>query len=154
MMLMGMTVSPDVLSTRNMIIGFVAVSFRGFSSWSCSIAFRPIGVAALSSPSMFAAMFMKMVPVTGCPLGMSGKSRQKSGLSQRASRLTTPPRSPMRMMPSQRESTPVSPNEISKAVFAESKVELTIAGNTVVSPQKRSLATAMTKAIRKKAIQM
>ena len=60
----------------------------------------------------------------------------------------------MRMMPSQRESTPVSPNEISKAVFAESKVELTIAGNTVVSPQKRSLATAMTKAIRKKAIQM
>ena len=32
MMLTGIRVSPDVLSTRNIIIGLVAVSFFGFSS--------------------------------------------------------------------------------------------------------------------------
>ena len=80
----GISVRPDVFSTRNMIIGFEAVTFRSsyslslispaslftfnfsfFTSSSCSIAFRPNGVAALSSPSMFAAMFIKIEPVTG-----------------------------------------------------------------------------------------
>ena len=61
----GMIVSPDVLSTRNMIMGFVARSFLSLSVCISFIAFSPIGVAALSSPSMLAAMFMKMVPVTG-----------------------------------------------------------------------------------------
>jgi len=32
MMLTGMMVSPEVFSTRNMIIGLLAVSFFGFSS--------------------------------------------------------------------------------------------------------------------------
>ena len=61
----GIRVRPLVFMTRNMIIGFEAVSFLGFNSCSCSIAFRPRGVAALSNPSMFAAMFMKIEPVTG-----------------------------------------------------------------------------------------
>ena len=80
----GISVRPLVFSTRNMIMGFVAVTFSSsaFSAvmlpisrfvliWSflissnCSIAFRPSGVAALSRPSMFAAMFMKIEPVTG-----------------------------------------------------------------------------------------
>ena len=61
----GMMVSPLVLSTRNMIMGLVAVSFFVFSSCSCSMAFSPSGVAALSRPSMLAAMFMKMLPVAG-----------------------------------------------------------------------------------------
>ena len=62
MMLTGMMVSPDVLSTRNIIMGFVAFSFLGFSSCNCSIAFSPRGVAALSSPSILAATFMNMLP--------------------------------------------------------------------------------------------
>ena len=62
MMLMGMTVSPEVLSTRNMIWALEAVSLSGFSSWSSCMAFRPRGVAALSRPSMLAAKFMIMEP--------------------------------------------------------------------------------------------
>ena len=145
---------PDVLSTRNIIIGLVAVSFFGLSSWSCSIAFSPSGVAALSSPSMLAATFMKMLPVTGCPLGMSGKRRVKTGERARARTLTTPPFSPIFIMPSHSESTPVSPSEISNAVFDVSNVEFMIAGNTSVSPMKTSRMRAMQKAMRKKAIQM
>ena len=65
MMDMGMSVSPDVLSTRNIIMGLVAVSLFGLSVCSCSIAFSPSGVAALSSPNILAAMFMNIAPVTG-----------------------------------------------------------------------------------------
>ena len=64
-MLTGINVSPLVFSTRNIIMGFDAVSFFVFSSCICSMAFRPSGVAALSSPSILAAIFMKMLPVTG-----------------------------------------------------------------------------------------
>ena len=87
-------------------------------------------VAALSSPSMLAAMFMKMLPVTGCPLGMSGNSFVNTGDSKRASTLTTPPFSPTFITPSHNASTPVKPSEISKAVFDEENVESIIAGNT------------------------
>ena len=41
----GIKVKPDVLSTRNIIIGLVAVSFFGLSSCSCSMARSPSGVA-------------------------------------------------------------------------------------------------------------
>ncbi len=125
-MVVGMMVKPEVLSTRNMIIGLVAVSFFVFSSCICCIAFSPVGVAALSSPSMLEAMFMKMLPITGWFFGMSGKSLVNTGLSARANTLTTPAFSPIFMMPSQRANTPVSPSEISKAFFEESKVESTI----------------------------
>ncbi len=64
-MVVGMMVSPDVLSTKNIIIGLVAVSLRPFSSCICDMALRPVGVAALSSPNMFDAMFMKMLPIAG-----------------------------------------------------------------------------------------
>ena len=74
-----MTVKPDVFKTRNMIIAFDAVSFFGLSSCRPSIALRPSGVAALSRPSMLAAMFMKMLPMAGCPLGMPGKSLLNTG---------------------------------------------------------------------------
>ena len=153
-MLTGMMVRPDVLSTRNMIIGLVAVSFLGFSSCRPSMAFRPSGVAALSSPSMLAEMFMKMLPMTGWFLGMSGNSLQNSGLSPRASRLTSPPRSPIFMMPIHSDSTPVSPREISKAFLAESKVESMMAGNALASPAKSSLPAAMRNAMPKKATQI
>ena len=58
----GMMVRPDVLSTRNIIMGLVAVSFLVLSVCRLSMAFRPSGVAALSRPSMLAAMFMNMCP--------------------------------------------------------------------------------------------
>ena len=154
MMEMGMRVSPLVLSTKNMIIALVARVFCGLSACSPSIAFRPSGVAALSSPSMLAERFIKMLPTTGCPSGISGKSRLKSGPSQRASTATTPPCSPMRMMPIHNDSTPVRPREISKAVLAVSKVEAMMAGKTSVSPKTRSFTMAMTKAMRKNANQI
>ena len=173
MMLTGISVSPLVFSTKNIIIGFDAVTFSVCISLSlisplscfifnvsflissiCSIAFRPNGVAALSNPSMLAAMFMKMLPVTGCPLGMSGKSLVKMGDSRRASTLTTPPFSPTFMTPSHSDSTPVRPNEILKAVSDDSNVESIMAGNTPKSPRNTSLTAAMTNATKKNAIQI
>ena len=154
MMLTGMSVRPDVLSTRNIIMGLEAVSFLAFSSCICSMAFSPSGVAALSRPSMLAAMFMKMLPVTGCPLGMSGNRRVKTGDSRRASILTTPPCSPTRITPSHSDSTPVSPNEISNAVFDDENVLSIMAGKTSKSPMNKSFTDATTKAMTKKAIQM
>ena len=153
-MLTGISVSPDVFSTRNMIIGFEAVSFFGFSSCICSMAFSPSGVAALSSPNMLAAMFMKIDPVTGCPLGMSGNSLVNTGDNNLASTLTTPPFSPTFMMPSHRDSTPVKPSDISNAVLDDENVESIMAGNTSKSPINSSFIAAMANAIRKKATQI
>ena len=110
----------------------------------------PSGVAALSRPSVLAAMFMKMLPVAGWPLGMSGKSLTNTGLSSRDRASTTPPFSPIFIMPSHSESTPVRPSEISNAVFDDENVESIMAGNTSVSPMNTSLTTPMANAIRKK----
>ena len=154
MMLTGISISPEVLSTRNMTIGLVAVSFLGFSSWSSFMAFSPIGVAALSSPSMLAERFMKMEPMAGCPFGISGKRRQNTGLSQRERALIMPLFSPIFITPSQRASIPVSPRDISKAVLEEEKVELTSSVNISTSPIKMSLQRATMNAMTKKATQM
>jgi hypothetical protein len=103
---------------------------------------------------MLAAIFMKIEPVTGCPLGMSGKSLENTGDKIRARKLTTPPFSPTFITPNQRANTPVSPKDISNAVFEEENVESIIAGNTSMSPQKINFTTAITKASRKKATQI
>ena len=172
MMDTGMMVSPEVLSTRNIIMGFVAVALSSSicnleilpsrsmaalcSVLSCcmlSIALRPRGVAALSSPSMLAAMFMKICPVAGCPLGMSGKRRTKRGLSMRERALTRPPLSPTFMTPIHRARTPVSPREISNAVLELSNVEPMMSAKMSVLPP-RHWTMAHTAAKRKKAIQM
>ena len=58
------------------------------------------------------------------------------------------------MMPSHNDNTPVSPSDISKAVFDVSNVEFIMAGNTSMSPMNMSLTKAMAKAMMKKAIQM
>jgi len=154
MILIGMMIRPEVLITKNIIIGLEAVSFFGFSSCSSFIAFSPNGVAALSRPSILADIFMKMDPNTGCPLGISGNSRQSTGLRKRASALINPLFSPIFMMPSQRASTPVSPRDISKAVFEESNVAFMIAVNISVSPRKITFTRAMIKATTKNPIQM
>ena len=85
---------------------------------------------------------------------MSGKSFVKMGESSLARAFTTPPCSPIFMMPSHSASIPVRPSEISKADFEESNVEFMIAGKTSVSPKKTKRTNAMTNAIRKNAIQM
>ena len=85
---------------------------------------------------------------------MSGNSFTKIGLSRRASTLTTPPFSPIFMIPSQSDSTPVKPNEISKAVFDDENVESIMAGNTSKSPQNMSFTSAITNATMKNATQI
>ena len=154
MMLTGIMVKPDVFKTRNIIIGFVAVSFCGFSSCSCDMAFSPSGVAALSSPNILAAMFINIDPMAGWFFGISGKRRVKTGERKRASALMRPAFSPIFMMPSHKASTPVRPMEISKADFDEVNVESIMAGNTDVSPKNTSFINATTKPITKKATQI
>ncbi len=89
------------------------------------MAFNPIGVAALSSPSKFADRFMKIEPVTGWSLGISGKSLLNTGAANRANACITP-FSPILAIPSQSDKIPVNPNEISKPVLAEAKEALII----------------------------
>ena len=86
----GISVMPAVLSTRNMIIGLLAVSFCGLISCNSRIAFRPSGVAALSRPSMLALKFMTMLPLAGWPAGISGKTRRKNGATSAAEQLDQP----------------------------------------------------------------
>ena len=119
MMLTGMSVRPLAFSTRNIICELLAtvLSSFGFNSCNCFIACRPIGVAALSSPSMFALMFMSIVPTTGWFFGISGKSLLNSGETIFARICTAPAFSPIFMMPSQSERMPVRPMAISNAVF-------------------------------------
>ena len=150
----GISISPEVLITRNMIIGLLAVSFFGFSSCNSFIALSPIGVAALSSPSILADIFIKIDPITGCPLGISGNRRQNTGLNQRDSALIRPLFSPIFMMPNHKERTPVNPRETSKAVLDELNVELMISVNICVSPVKINFPSATIKAMMKNAIQM
>src|SRR3712207_9377420 len=98
-MVVGMMVSPLVLSTRNIIIGLVAVSFLGLSSCSWAMAFSPVGVAALSSPSMFDAMFMNMLPMAGWFLGIFGERLCKKGANHRAQAVTASGLSPIFNLP-------------------------------------------------------
>jgi hypothetical protein len=80
----------------------------GFSSCSARMAFRPMGVAALSSPSALAAKFSVIRPRAGWPRGTPGISRANSGASQRARAFTMPAFSAMRKKPSHSVSVPNS----------------------------------------------
>ena len=97
---------------------------------------------------------MKIEPVTGWSLGISGTSLLNTGAANRANACITPPFSPIFMMPSQSDKIPVNPNEISKPVLAEAKEALIISVKTAVSPPMTNLPIATTKAIKKKAIQI
>ena len=65
MIVIGISVNPEALIQRNMIIGLLADSLSVLNSCNCCMAFNPIGVAALSNPNRLAEKFMKMEPVTG-----------------------------------------------------------------------------------------
>src|SRR3982074_788758 len=51
-----------VLSAKKVHIALVATPFLWFRSFRCAIAFKPSGVAALLTPSMFAAIFIIIAP--------------------------------------------------------------------------------------------
>ncbi len=153
-MLTGIRVSPDAFSTRNMIMALLAVSLSLFSSWSWVIALSPRGVAALSSPSRLAAIFIIMDPLAGWPLGISGNSRLKSGPTAFDIRLTIPPDSPTFISPIHRVITPVSPRDISNPVLAMSKVLFIISGKIDTSPMKIKRNSPTIKAMIKNATQM
>ena len=154
MMLIGIRQSPELLSTRNMIMASVAVSFLSLSLCISCMARSPIGVAALSSPSMLAEMFMKIAPIAGSPFGMPGNSREKIGEMSRPKNSITPPRSPTFMIPIHSVSTPVSPSEISKAKAACEKEAFIISVHTPSSPVKMVVPRAIRNAMAKKAIQI
>ena len=149
----GISVMPAVLSTRNMIIGLLAVSGFGLISCSSRMAFRPSGVAALSRPSMLALKFITILPLAGYPAGISGKTRRKNGPIARPNNWINPPRSPIFMMPSHRLMTPTSPSEISKPVLAVSNKPFSTRVKISRSPCS-NCATAATKPTRMKATQI
>ncbi len=138
-MVIGRMVTDDALMTMNRIWSLVARSGSGLSVCSSRIALSPSGVAALSSPSMLADMFITIAPPAGCPSGMPGNRRRNSGRNARAIASTTPPFSPIRISPSHRLITPVSPSAISKPVFAESNSAPTTSRKTSGRPRNTRL---------------
>ena len=78
---------------------------------------------------------MKIDPNAGWFLGRSGKSLQKRGLISRENKAMIPPRSPIFINPSHKDRTPVSPNDISKAVLAEVNEEFMISFQIVRFPK-------------------
>ena len=155
MMASGITVSPEVWMTRNMIWALLASSLRGFSVCKLSIAFRPKGVAALSRPRMLAKKFITMWPLAGWSRGTSGKMREKKGAMMRANKLMAPAFSPTFMMPSHRVMTPASGRAMSiTAILAEEKVPSMMRLKISVSPRNSHCASAATKPTRKKPVQM
>ncbi len=153
-MLIGIMHRPEALSTRNIICASVAVSFLWFSSCISFMAFRPMGVAALSRPSMLADIFMNIDPKAGCPAGMPGNRRVNNGEIRCDSQAVMPARSPIFIMPSQRESTPVRPMDIWNAKAAWSNDAFMISLHIVVSPVAMVVYDAAANAISRNAIQI
>ena len=119
----GISVSPAVFITTNMICALLAVSgFSVLSDCSSRIALRPSGVAALSRPSRLAEMFIVIAPCAGWPFGTPGNSRVSTGLAMRASSSIIPAFSPTRISPSHRHMMPARPNEISNPERAPSNI--------------------------------
>ena len=130
----GISVSPAVFSTRNMICALVAVPGRVLSDCNSCIAFSPRGVAALSSPSRLALMFIVIAPCAGCPAGTPGNRWRNTGFTLRAKASTMPARSPIFMNPSHSAMMPTRPSEMSKPVLAASNIAVIRRGKTLKSP--------------------
>lgn len=111
--------------TMNKTCAGEALSLCGFRLCNCSIALSPIGVAALSSPSTLAAIFITIDPKAGLSDGTPGRIRRNNGASALASKSVTPARSAILSNPSHRQSIPVRFRQIWKALLAEANVLLT-----------------------------
>ncbi len=149
-MVTGSRVSDEALSTRNRICALLAVVLLGFSSCSARMAFRPIGVAALSRPRPLAAKFMVIRPRAGWPGGTSGISRANSGPSTLASHSTMPAFSAILRKPSHRVSVPNSSTITSTDSLAMANMLSTIAAKMPALPPTSHWARADTAATRKK----
>ncbi len=150
----GMKHSPDALRMRNISMASVAVSFCLLSSCISFMALSPKGVAALSSPSIFADTFINIEPIAGWFLGMPGNKRQKRGDIMRPNICITPAFSPIFISPSHSDNMPVSPSAISKACAADVNDEPMMRLHIDKSPVKTVLHTATANAAIKNAIQI
>ena len=115
----GKIASADVLIARNIAIAFVAVPGRLLSLSSSCIALMPNGVAAFTSPSMLADMFMTMAPMAGLPLGMLGNRNRMRGLTARAIESIAPASSTTFISPRKNVIEPTSPMASSTALLAD-----------------------------------
>ena len=145
----GSKTSDEECSTRNRICALLAVVALGLSVCNSRIARKPMGVAALSRPSMFAAKFRVIRPIAGCPRGTSGIRCANSGPRARASRSINPACSAMRRKPSHKVNVPNSRITTSTDSLAMSNSAAIIAANTAASPPIVQRSNAETAAIRK-----
>ena len=114
----GIRVTEEAFNIINRICASLAVSFCGLCSCSCFMAFRPIGVAALSSPRKLAAIFRTTVDIAGLFSGMSFIRTLNSGVSLRDIFSAIPASSISLSIPSQKLKIPASPIQISTAFRA------------------------------------
>jgi hypothetical protein len=122
----GRIATPAALMARKSAIELVATPGWRLSVFSSLIALRPNGVAALPSPSMFAARLRIIEPIAGWSSGTSGNSRRMSGRSARAMERMSPPSRTMAIIPSQSAICPTSPRARStEALAAVSEASVT-----------------------------
>ena len=91
------------------------------------MAFKPNGVAALSSPSMLAEKFKTISPIAGCFSGISGNNLFKNGFNFRAKKLIAPARSAIFINPEKKIIVPANgkPTSIT-AILAVFNIDSTI----------------------------
>ena len=117
------------------------------------MALSPI-VAALSSPSILAAIFIIIDDSAGLSAGTPGIIRRNNGYKALASSPVMPEASAILSNPSQKHKMPVRFSAIEKAALEETKTELTNSVQTPPSPKTSARYKAIRKAETKKAIQM
>ena len=150
----GIRHNPEELRIRNMSIASVAVSFSVLIDCNSCIAFKPSGVAALSSPSMLADTFMNIAPRAGWFFGTDGNRRVNSGPMSLPKNAMIPPRSPIFIKPIHSERMPVSPIEISNACADELNAAFIMSLHIDRFPLIAVSTNATTNVMRKKATQM
>lgn len=139
MIVVGIIVNPLAPKTTNIIIALLAFDLSVFISCSCCIALSPIGVAALSNPNIFAAIFISIDPNTGWFLGTCGNIRVKNGATPFPIVLTAPAFSPILIIPIHSARIPVKPSDSSNPVLALVKVEFSISEKICISPNQKAL---------------
>src|SRR5690625_1375121 len=97
----GIRVKLEVFNAKKVIIDREATG-ESLNFFISSIAFNPIGVAALPNPNKFAVKFDKIYPIAGCPFGISGNNLRMNGLKIFANTFKIPAFSATFMIPNQK----------------------------------------------------
>ena len=140
MIVSGIKVRPLVCSTKNMICALVAFSLSGLIDCKLSMAFKPKGVAALSSPSILALKFITICPMAGCFSGTSGNNLFINGFKSLAIQLMAPARSAIFMSPKKKTIVPANGKATSiTEPLALSNIPSTRVLNTSVSCKNKNL---------------